>query len=301
MVDVFVRDRAARITSRVSLGTGGNQGNYQSYDCALSDDGQFVAFVSGADNLVPGDTNGDADVFVRDRAAGTTTRVSVATGGAEANEGSFHPAISGDGRFVAFYSWATNLVAADTNGAIDIFVHDRDTGQTSRASVATGGVQANADSNYPTISDDGRFVLFDSFATNLTPGDTNGTADVFLHDLTSGTTTRVSVADDESEGNSWSAAAEVSADGRFVTFVSGASNLVAGDLNGFEDVFVRDRTGGTTIRVSRATDGSEANARSEWPAASGNGRFFAFASLASNLVQSDTNNAADVFLHDRGR
>ena len=132
-----------------------------------------MAFYSAADNLVSGDTNGKTDIFVRDRQTGTTERVSVATGGGQANGDSSFPVISADGRFVAFESYATNLVSGDTNGVRDIFVHDRQTGTTERMSVATGGGQATGESVFAAISADGRFVAFHSLATNLVSGDTN--------------------------------------------------------------------------------------------------------------------------------
>src|SRR6185369_16730455 len=139
-----------------SVATGGAQANGSSADPSMSGDGRFVAFVSTASNLVAGDTNAGQDVFVRDRTANQTTRVSVATGGAQANGESFVPSISADGRFVAFSSFAQNLVPNDTNIQQDVFVRDRTTGQTTRVSVGPGGVQGNGFSDFPTISPDGR-------------------------------------------------------------------------------------------------------------------------------------------------
>src|SRR6266550_2391417 len=169
-------------TFRVSVSTGGVQGNGRSFAPAISADGRFVAFSSAASSLVAGDTNGVDDVFVRDRQAGTTTRVSLAPGGAEANGGSYSPSISADGRYVAFLSDATNLVAGDTNSVRDVFVFDRQTGTTTRASVSSAGVQADVDSVTPVLSGNGRFVAFDSGADNLAFGDTNDTFDVFVKD-----------------------------------------------------------------------------------------------------------------------
>src|SRR5262249_47460324 len=140
----------------------------------LSDDGRYVAFMSRASNLVPGDTNGNWDVFVRDRVAGTTERVSVATNGAEGHGWAGEPAISADGRYVAFTSSAPDLVAGDSNGGYDVFVHDRLNGTTERVSVATGGGEADQGGAAPMISGNGRFVAFSSFSTNLVPRDTNG-------------------------------------------------------------------------------------------------------------------------------
>src|SRR5439155_1436556 len=196
---------------------------------ALSADGRFVAFVSFATNLVAGDTNGATDVFVHDRQTGTTERVSVASDGKKGNDGSRGAALSADGRFVAFHSTPTNLGPGDTNGATDVFVHDRQTGTTERVSVASGGTEGNGFSAGPALSADGRFVAFHSTATNLVAGDTNGKTDVFVHDRQTGTTERVSVASDATQGNNASSYPALSADGRFVAFHSDATNLVAGD------------------------------------------------------------------------
>src|SRR5213076_3051692 len=188
------RSADAQTTERVSVASGGTEGNGASLSSALSADGRFVAFVSAATDLVAADTNGASDVFVRDRLTGTTERVSVASGGTQSNAASLGSALSADGRLVAFQSDATNLVVGDTNGATDVFVRDRQTGMTARVSVASDGTQANNVSSYPALSADGRFVAFQSDATNLVVGDTNGKTDVFVHDRQTGTTERVSVA-----------------------------------------------------------------------------------------------------------
>ncbi len=298
--DIFVRDRQTGTTERVSVATGGGQANGHSFEPAISADGRFVAFYSEATNLVSGDTNGADDIFVHDRQTGTTERVSVATGGAEATDYSYTPAISADGRFVAFRSDATNLVSGDTNGTADIFVHDRQTGTTERVSVATGGAEATVYSSVdPAISADGRFVAFSSLATNLVSGDTNGTNDIFVRDRQTGTTERVSVATGGTEGNGYSYIPAISADGRFVAFNSGATNLVSGDTSGLDDIFVHDRQTGTTERVSVATGGTEGNGVSQIVAISADGRFVAFHSYATNLVSGDTNGYQDIFVHDR--
>src|SRR5216117_509323 len=214
--DVFVHDRQTGTTERVSVASDGAQGNGRSglvtfaFPPALSADGRFVAFVSFATNLVAGDTNGATDVFVHDRQTGTTERVSVASDGTESNAASLGSALSADGRFVAFQSDATNLVAGDTNGATDVFVHDRQTGMTERVSVASGGTEGNGFSAGLALSADGRFVAFHSTATNLVAGDTNGATDVFVHDRQTGTTERVSVDSDGTQGNGPSAGAALS-------------------------------------------------------------------------------------------
>ncbi len=304
--DVFLRDRRSGTTERVSLDSAGTQGNYSSYYPSISTDGRFVAFASGATNLVPGDTNGAQDVFVRDRQTGTTERVSVDSAGAQGNGNSLGASISADGRFVAFGSAASNLIAGDTNGYEDIFVRDRQSGTTERVSVATDGTQGNANSGdipalAPSISADGRFVAFQSAASNLVAGDTNGRLDIFVRDRRSGTTERVSVATDGTQGNDNSGdwGLSISADGRFVAFISSATNLVSGDTNANNDVFVHDRQSGTTERASVATDGTQANFYSRLPSISADGRFVAFRGTASNLVAGDTNGWPDVFVRDR--
>jgi LPXTG-site transpeptidase (sortase) family protein len=236
-------------------------------------------------------------------ALGDTIRVSVASSGIEGNDDSSDTEVSADGRYVAFESDADNLVAGDTNGTQDVFVRDRTTGTTTRASVATGGAEGNGYSDSPALSAEGRFVAFESIADNLVPagGDTNGNADVFVHDRTTGTTTRVSVDSAENEAvGGHSDDSVISADGRYVAFTSDATNLVAGDTNNWGDIFVRDRTTGTTTRVSVDSSGVEAvGGSSVDPAISGNGRYVAFESRATNLVAGDTNDRRDVFVHDR--
>lgn len=182
-MDVFVRDLKMGTTRRVSVAMGGAQSNGDSDSAAISSDGRFIAFHSTASNLVPGDTNGADDVFVYDRQMGTTRRMSVATGGSQGDNHSFDVAVSANGRWVAFYSGARNLVSNDTNGAMDVFVHAYQAGMTRRVSIATGGGQGNEGSYKAVTSADGRFVAFSSNASNLVPGDTNDTSDVFVRSL----------------------------------------------------------------------------------------------------------------------
>ncbi len=301
--DVFVHDRETGVTERVSVASDGTQANAFSYDPAISADVRYVAFYSEASNLVPGDTNGTRDVFVHDRETGVTERVSVASDGTEANSYSVKPTISADGRHVAFWSYASNLVPGDQVGIEDVFVHDRETGVTERVSVAFVGGQANAHSFLPAISADGRHVAFQSRASNLVPGDINEAVDVFVHDRATGATERVSVASDGTQGNFESRfSPAISADGRYVAFASFASNLVPGDTSEALDVFVHDRATGATERVSVASDGAEASGvyRDSFnPAISADGRYVAFEGRASTLVPGDTNGVHDVFVHDR--
>jgi Tol biopolymer transport system component len=306
--DIFVRDRQMGITERVSVASDGKEANSDSYwGLAITADGRYVAFASRASNLVPGDTNGDWDVFVHDRQTGMTERASVASDGTQGNSdsGNYGVSMSADGRYVAFASLASNLVPGDTNGDWDAFVHDRQAGMTERASVASDGTQGNSDSgNYGvSMSADGRYVVFNSYASNLLPGDTNETCDTFVHDRVTGATERVSVGDNGTQGNDWSGdyGLSVSAEGRYVAFASMASNLVPGDTNETWDAFVRDRWNGTTERVSVASDATEANSCSYFGLSlSADGRYVAFMSNASNLVIGDTNEVDDAFVRDRG-
>jgi Tol biopolymer transport system component len=298
--DIFVRDRQTGETTRVSIAGDGTEGNRFSHEPSISADGRYVAFASLASNLVPGDTNDVGDVFVHDRDAGETTRVSIGSDGTEVDALSAEAAISGDGRFVAFLSFAANLVPGDTNDEGDVFVHDRETGETIRVSVASDGSEANDYSIQPSISGDGRYVAFASWASNLAGDDSNSTWDVFVHDRLAGVTTRVSVASDGTESSVGSVQNAISGDGRTVAFESAAPELAPGDTGIWRDVFVRELPAGPTLRISVAGDGSAGNAGSYQPAISANGRTVAFASLASNLVNDDTNDAGDVFIHDRG-
>ena len=303
--DIFVRDRAAGVLERVSVDSSGAEANGGSYLPALSPDGQLVVFVSAATNLVAGDTNQTLDVFLHDRGSGATERVNVDSSGAQSDGDVYDnatPAISADGRFVAFASSAANLVSGDTNGAYDVFVHDRTTGITERVSVDSSGVEGNADSGFIgtlALSSDGRIVAFASDATNLVAGDANAATDVFVHDRSTGITERVSVDSSGAEANGASDWPVIDGAGLVIAFQSSASNLVAGDANHADDVFVHDRSSGATERVSLRTSGAEGNGDSQIPSISADGRLVAFQSFASNLVPGDTNGAMDVFLRDR--
>jgi len=299
--DVFVRDRQAGVITRVSVDSSGGQGDGVSREPSISADGRYVAFASDASNLVTGDTNVTRDIFVHDRQTGATTRVSVDSNGAQGvGRGSFNASISADGRYVTFDSAASNLVSNDLNGKQDVFVHDRQTGTTTRVSIDSIGTEVSDGGSYsPSISADGRYVAFDSDASNLVSGDTNLMTDVFVRDLQTGTTTRVSVDSSGGEGNAYSYNSSISADGRYVAFRSLASNLVSGDLNGTWDVLVRDRQAGTTTRISVDSSGVQGNGSSDVPSISADGQYVAFASAASNLVSGDDNATNDIFVHDR--
>jgi Tol biopolymer transport system component len=294
-------------TTMVSVSSQGYPGNSDSglyqWSLGISGDGRYVAFVSAASNLVANDTNSHHDIFVHDRQTGQTTRVSVNSSGAQSNGDSDFPAITPDGRYVTFQSAATNLIANDTNACNDIFVHDRQTGQTTRVSVSSSGAEGVGDSNYPSISADGRYVVFNSAATELdnTLLDFNNSHDIFLHDRQTGNTSLVSKAHSGNfPGNKPSYLAKISGDGHYVVFSSESTTLTGNsDTNDREDVFVRDIQAQTTSLVSATPSGSAGNHQSYSSAISHDGRYIAFDSEATDLVSNDTNNAYDIFVRDR--
>ena len=295
--DVFLKDAQTGETGMVSRNTTGGGADGESYEAAISADGRYVAYHSDATNLVAGDGNGASDIFVYDRQLQTTTRVSTDSGGLQANGSSYSPAISADGRYVAFYSYASNLVTGDT-GNVDIFVKDTLTGVTTRVNTDSAGGEGNGFSTNPALSADGRYVAFNSAATNLVAGDLNALEDVFIKDTLTGVTTRVSTDSSGVEGNGFSVDPVLSADGRYVAFRSNASNLVAGDTNGFWEIFVKDTQTGNIIRASTDSAGVEGNGLSFWPTLTADGRYVAFYSYASNLVTGDSNGHRDVFIKD---
>lgn len=295
LTDVYVRDMrsgdvelASRSSSGIpALGAETTLGNKLSWEPSISADGRYVAFSSFAINLVPGDTNAAADVFVYDRGNATVERVSVNSREQEARPSILfserpQPSISASGRYVSFTMGARELVEDKTSEQADVFVRDRKRGETVRVSVSSDGTEADKASGRSSISGDGRFVAFDSGATNLVEGTTNFISDVYVRDLRKGTTERVSVASDGSEarlpaGMSWNAAnagdgsrldsnSAISHDGRFITFVSLASNLVPNDTNftglipradDGQDAFLHDRRSGRTERISVEPDGRQ--------------------------------------------
>jgi len=302
LTDLFVRDRQLGTTELINVDSAGipsNQG--VSTFTAISADGRYVAFNTGASDLVSGDTNGKDDVFVRDRQLGITERVSLdsSSGQILGGWGNEMDSISANGRYVLFESFVDNVVAGDTNGNWDVFVRDRLLGTTERVSVGTAGLEANDRSGGGYISDDGRFVVFSSYATNLVAGDTNGEWDVFLRDRLLDTTERVSVDSASVEGDEGGVASQISPDGRFVLFYSYSTNLVLGDTNGEPDVFVRDLQLGTIERLSLSSTGGEGNDGSGGASLTPDGRFMAFGSAATNLVPGDTNGFGDIFVRDR--
>lgn len=282
---------------RASVAANSDEGpNGASGHLSVSADGRFVVFQSESDNLVPGDTNGVDDVFVRDVHTGAIERISVGTGGTQANGVSWiahHNVISADGRFVVFRSGATNLVAGYSH---QIYLHDRATGETT---VLAPESDTGSNSN-PVISADGRYVAFESSAASLT-GRTDGTLkyDVIWLDRETGETRLVTETIDAASPTEYSNYVSISGDGRTVAYSSRATNLVPGDANGVADVFVRDIDAGTTTRINVAADGTAGDGAASYGAAlTMDGDEAVFGSYANNLVAGDTNNIGDVFMYD---
>lgn len=290
---------ATSVTERISVGLRGAQSSDfgVSSTSSVSSSGRFIAFESAADNLVPGDTNANSDVFLRDRKAGTTRRMSLGPAGVQGSGPSRGAVVAPGGRYVGFSSLATNLIANDSNGHWDAFVRDRSTSKTERVSVSSAGAEGNADSFLWSITDGGRFVVMVSDASNLVENDTNHASDVFVRDRRANTTKRVSLGAGGAQANGNSGGAHISAKGRFVTFESDASNLVAGDTNGVRDIFLRDLQSGTISLVSRGQGGLPANAQSFDSAISANGRYVAYHSEATNLAPGSA--IPGVFVYDR--
>ena len=288
----------AQTTVLASVASDGTKKSGESMYVSMSPDGRYVAFASTSNNLDPLDPQNTLDVYWRDLEAGTTTVVSKSSGGVLGDASSTHPAISRDGKFVAYASNATNLVAGDTNGNRDVFLFEVATGTTTRVSIDGAGNEGDGISEDPAISADGTKIAFTSAATNLVAGDVNARNDVFVRDTSTGTTVRVSVDSSGLEANSNSSVPAISADGNLVVFLSVANNLVPADTNHRRDVFVHDCTTGMTTRVNLGAGGVEADSESFQPNISGDGRVVAFRSIAANLVPGDVNQKFDAFAVD---
>ncbi len=283
-------------TTAVSVSSSGALGNGSTTDASISDDGRYVAFESEASNFAANDSFLSKDIFVHDRVSGTTELISKSLSGRPAGQ-SESPSISGNGRFVAFFSSSTNLVLGDVNGVQDVFVYDRTTNEMKLASVSTEEVPANGRSWHPSVSNDGR-VAFESDADNLVVGDVNRKRDIFVRDVFAGTTRKVSTPPNDPFGaDDWSFAADISDDGRFVAFASAANNLAGGGASW--DVFVAELASGGITRVSVSSSGVAANGHSTHPSISDDGDRVTFESEAGNLVSGDTNGVGDVFVHER--
>lgn len=302
----------------------GSSGNGYSDNPSLTADGRYTAFASDASNLVTSDTNGVRDVFIFDNLNSTVRRLNRSQQGAEANGASNNPALSGNGRYLAFSSDATNLNLGDVNGFTDIFIVDTLTGAISLQSVTSAGAQASGSSFRPSVSHTGRYIVFESSATNLTATATTfGQTHIYLRDRDvsgSGTfdtagniaTTLIDVVGaTTTPGNASASQAQISADGNYIAFASKATNLAAfATTAGRQHIYLRNRTGTTTTLMSLDTGGTEPNADSRNPTINRNtgvsvgtfadGRYVAFASDATDLIAADANAVSDVFVADRG-
>jgi Tol biopolymer transport system component len=308
--DVFVHDRVSGATERVSVGVHGREANGPSVSSNINGDGSVVAFSSDASNLVPGDRNRVMDVFVRDRLRHRTIRVSVGRHG-EANGRSEGSGVSSDGHDVVFRSLATNLVSGDRNGYPDVFVRDWAAGRTTRVNLSSAGAESDHETYRGSLSGDGRRVGFRSEARNLVAHDANDAQDVFVYDLPTRSMRRVSVSTGGVEayaspsrrtgpGHHFMTRAFLSETGRFVAFGSSAANLVRGDTNRVEDVFLRDLELRRTIRVSVGPNRAQADGASRVMGISADGSVVLFVSSAANLVGEDTNGRLDAFVRVAG-
>ncbi len=297
--DFFIQDMETGAVELVSQSTAGVQGNGTSSEGVISDDGRFVAFYGnvGNNNLVVGDVNGVADIYLRDRTLDTTTLVSVSTGSVQANQASEDASISGDGRYVVFTSTATNLVAGDSNGVSDIFLRDTVAGTTTLVSKSSAGTIGNAASVNGEISSDGRYVVYMSDANNLVSGDANGSGDIFKYEIATGTTTRVSLTAEDAEVVGVVNFASISADGRYVSF-SATGSFTSDSTGGYVNVFRKDTETGEVVLVSKNVSGSSPNGDSNFSKLSADGQFIAYRTAATNIVAGDTNGFTDVVVTD---
>jgi len=300
---VYARNLDIVTSELVSVPPAGRAGNRASqssgFPPGISGDGRFVAFSSLATNLVAENTGGLENVYVYDREQDTMELISRGLTGPSDGASTF-PKISADGRFVVFQSAATNLVTEPGDAPVDIYLFDRADGTMRRVSVSSDGTPGNGQSITPNISEDGLVVAFASRAVNLTSDPTPGTFEqIFVHERVSGLTEMVSVNDAGTPGNATSFLPDLTRDGSQVAFKSEAFNLVPNDTNGWPDVFVRDRPAHTTQRVSVDDFGNQSNGLSGGPGISGDGRFVAFPSFASNFVPDDGNGQSDIYVYDR--
>ncbi len=299
--DVFLRDLDLGGTVRISVhkDTGGDVIG-TSENPTISADGRYVLFNSDAADLVAGDSNGVSDVFLFDTQTGLMERISVAADGGEANGTSTRPSICADGRYVAFSSSATNLVGGGANTNVDIYVRDRDLATTVKVSERHDGSLTANNSWSPVISANGRHVAFISGDDDLVPDDVSGPQDVFVRNLDTWVIERVSVSTAGGEANARNGVPAVSADASVVAWWSRADNLVAGDDNVQDDIFVRNRPAGTTTRINVSSTGEQTVGGGSWqPSITDDGRFVVFLSDASNLAAGDVNATGDIFSHDR--
>jgi hypothetical protein len=305
--DVYLYDTTTGALSLVSGAADGiSNGDKDSLDPVISDNGQYVAFLSNSTNLTAAVTPPSGHfhyVYVRDLTAGTTALVSAAVGGDYLAADASGPSISGDGNLIGYSYAGSDAVAGDTNGAADAFVDNRTSATTTRVSTAANGAEANFGSGAPQLSDNGQYAVFQSDATNLVAGDTNGASDVFEKNLATGAITRVSVGNDGSQASSGSTTPFVSADGNRIEFTSAATNLVSGDTNAQTDAFVRVVSTGETLRVSLGAGAAQLPSGASGSGLSGNGIVALFTSADPIAGASSTTDAfavADVFARTLG-
>jgi hypothetical protein len=298
--DVFLADVAAGTLTRLSVAADGTQADGPSFFPSISADGRYVAFQSYATNLVGADINGTADVFVKDLQTGAVALVSTNAAGAIADNFSSLPAISANGQYVVFSSFASNLTPDDTDSFVDIFRKNWQSGQIDLVSETAANVKADADSINAAISADGRYIAFATFATNLLPagGDDNDKGDIYRKDMNDGTLELVSADAAGTLGDDESTSPLISADGNIVVFASAATNLLASDNNDAIDVFTKNMTSQAVTRVSVATDGTELGAPSGSPSINGDATKISFVTADPNVVSGDANQVNDVFLRD---
>ena len=296
---------------RVSVASDGTQSDDDSQAASISSDGNITALESFASTLVAGNITVFSDIYIHAIDTGTTERITDNINGLGSDGDSQAPSIDADGNFVAFQSAATDLVAGDANGRVDVFVYDTTNAITDLISLNFNGLGTDGDSTAPSISADGNFVAFQSEATDLVAGDANGRVDIFVYDTTNATTDLISLNFNGLGTDGDSTAPSISADGGFVAFQSEATDLVAGDANGRVDIFVYDTTNtttdlfvtdinaGSTEIVSIDVFGQGADGDSTSPSISADGRFVAFQSDATDLVFGDSNGQTDIFIWDR--
>ncbi len=340
--DIFLYDQDTGQIERISENASGEEGDEDSEKPQISADGQYVAYQSFAKNLIEYDGNRTTHVFLYSVKTGETTLVSADESGNAGDDMSYMPAISGSGHFVAYKSYANNLVDGKTAGVFmydwetkktsyltggysvdnisiggngsyvayvtredvvsddtnnfyqDIYVYDRNTGENRLVSADSSGIVGIYGGDSPAISEDGRYVVFESSSTNLIDNDTNHVSDIFLHDLTTGETIRVSVGSSGEELLSGSRRPSISADGRYISFVYQS-------VDGSQQIFVKDRTTGelklVTVNIYGKISENESLYSWIYQSISGSGEFIVFSSAAGDLVQNDTNGREDVFIH----
>jgi len=301
---IFVKDTLTGAIDIGSRSSSGAKGNAPSSNPFLSADGRYVVFESMATNLVPGDFNVAKDIFLRDLVLGTTQRVSVAQDGSESDRNSDEPTVSDDGRFVTFFTDATLGFANDTNGTYDVFVRDTGLGTTRQVSLTPAGVTGSSSSQSAMVSGDGGFVAFESLSKDILPGQAFNQRQIYRRDLGTDATERVSVDSAGILANATSEEPGISSDGRFVAFVSLATNLAAGDLLFQNDVFVRDMALGITERISSTPTGAEPSGECLLDPSSGrsisrDGRHVVYSSGATNILPELSTSKSRIFVKDR--